>query len=104
MAQMRKFEQEAIVNQIVKTIKSKFEKNNEITKTQKEYKDIADVNADIIKLENKVSTIRKEINELESLRKDKIKAFEVDFGIELQYDYHNNLTFNFKEWTIRRDV
>ena len=104
MAQMRKFEQEAIVNQIVKTIKSKFEKNNEIIKTQKEYKDIADVNADIIKLENKVSTIRKEINELESLRKEKIKAFEVDFGIELQYDYHNNLTFNFKEWTISREV
>jgi len=104
MAQMRKFEQEAIVNQIVKTIKSKFEKNNEITKTQKEYKDIADVNADIIKLENKVSTIRKEINELESLRKDKIKAFELDFGIELCYDYHNKLSFNFKEWTIRRDV
>jgi hypothetical protein len=104
MAQMRKFEQDAIVNQIVKTIKSKREKENETIKTKKEYKDIAGVNVDIILLEDKISNLREEQRELESLRKEKIKAFEVDFGIELQYDYHNRLSFNFKEWTIRRDV
>lgn len=101
---MRKFEQDAIVNQILKTIKSKFEKNNETIKTKKEYKDIAGVNVDIILLEDKISTLREEQRELESLRKEKIKAFELDFGIELCYDYHNRLSFNFKEWTIRRDV
>ena len=35
MAQMRKFEQEAIVNQIIKTIKSKREKQNETLKSHK---------------------------------------------------------------------
>ena len=101
---MRKFEQEAIVNQIMKTIKSKHEKENETIKTKKEYKDIAGVNVDIILLEDKISTLQQEKRELESLRKDKIKAFELDFGIELCYDYHNKLSFNFKEWSIRRDV
>ena len=101
---MRKFEQEAIVNQIMKTIKSKHEKENETIKTKKEYKDIAGVNVDIILLEDKISTLQQEKRELESLRRDKIKAFELDFNIELKYDYHNKLSFNFKEWTIRRDV
>jgi|TARA_Y100000289_G_C3918147_1_gene148686 hypothetical protein len=104
MAQLRKFEQEAIVNQIMKTIKSKHEKENETIKTKKEYKDIAGVNVDIIILEDKISTLQQEKRELESLRRDKIKAFELDFNIELKYDYHNKLSFNFKEWTIRRDV
>ncbi len=104
MAQLRKFEQNAIVNQIVKTIKSKREKENETIKTKKEYKEISGVNASIILLEDKISTLRAEQRELESLRKEKIKAFEVDFGIELQYDYHNTLSFNFKEWTISREV
>ena len=102
--QMRKFEQDAIVNQIIKTIKSKFEKKNETFKTKKEYKDIAKVNVDIILLEDTISTLRDEQRELESLRRDKIKAFEVDFGVELEYNYKNNLYFDFNEWTIKRDV
>lgn len=101
---MRKFEQDAIVNQIIKTIKSKFEKKNETFKTKKEYKDIAKVNVDIILLEDTISTLRDEQRELESLRRDKIKAFEVDFGVELEYNYKNNLYFDFNEWTIKRDV
>tara|TARA_R100000655_G_scaffold77884_1_gene117195 strand:- start:209 stop:607 length:399 start_codon:yes stop_codon:yes gene_type:complete len=104
MKQMRKFEQDAIVNQIIKTIKSKFEKKNETFKTKKEYKDIAKVNVDIILLEDTISTLRDEQRELESLRRDKIKAFEVDFGVELEYNYKNNLYFDFNEWTIKRDV
>ena len=52
---MRKFEQEAIVNQIIKTIKSKFEKETETFKTKKEYQAIVKINADIQQLEDKLA-------------------------------------------------
>jgi hypothetical protein len=104
MAQMRKFEQEAIVNQIIKTIKSKFETNTETLKTTKEYIAVDSLNNDILTIENKVDILRKEKEILQSSRADKIKAFKDKFDVELDYDYRNNLMFNFSDWTIRRDV
>ena len=102
--QMRKFEQDAIVNQIMKTIKSKFEKENETFKTKKEYQAIVKINADIQQLEDKISNLRNEKSTLEDSRRNKVSEFEKQFDAELEYDYHNNLSFKFKEWTIKRDV
>ena len=102
--QMRKFEQEAIVNQIIKTIKSKFKTNNETLKTTKEYIAVDSLNNDILTIENKVNILRQEKEILQSSRAEQIKAFKDKFNVELDYDYKNNLMFNFNDWTVRRDV
>ncbi len=101
---MRKFEQEAIVNQIIKTIKSKFETNNETFKTKKEYQAIVKINADIQQLEDKISSLRNEKSTLEDSRRDNVSEFEKQFDTQLEYDYHNTLSFKFNEWTVKREV
>ena len=104
MAQMRKFEQDAIVNQIIKTIKSKFETNNETLKSDKKYLAIVAINDDIKDLESKLRVLRIEKESLQNSRRELINDFNKNLDVELDYDYHDNLTFNFKEWTIKRDV
>ena len=102
--QMRKFEQDAIVNQIIKTIKSKFETNNETLKTTKEYIAVDSLNNDIEAIDFKVNILRQEKEILQSSRAEQIKAFKDKFNVELDYDYKNNLMFNFNDWTVKRDV
>ena len=104
MAQMRKFEQEAIVNQIIKTIKSKREKEYETFKSHKKYLAIVAVNEDIKELENKLKFLRQEKEVLQNSRRDLIRYFNEKFDVKLDYDYYDNLKFEFNEWTVRRDV
>ena len=104
MAQMRKFEQEAIVNQIIKTIKSKREKQNETLKSHKKYLAIVAVNEDIKELENKLKFLRQEKEVLQNSRRDLIRYFNEKFDVKLDYDYYDNLKFEFNEWTVKRDV
>lgn len=104
MAQMRKFEQDAIVNQIIKTIKSKFETNNETLKSNKKYLAIVAINDDIKDLESKLRVLRIEKESLQNSRRELINDFNKKFDVELDYDYNDNLNFNFQEWTVRRDV
>ena len=104
MAQMRKFEQEAIVNQIIKTIKSKREKQNETLKSHKKYLAVVAVNEDIKELENKLKFLRQEKEVLQNSRRDLIRYFNEKFDVKLDYDYYDNLKFEFNEWTVRRDV
>ena len=104
MAQMRKFEQAAIVNQIIKTIKSKREKEYETFKSHKKYLAIVAVNEDIKELENKLKFLRQEKEVLQNSRRDLIRYFNEKFDVKLDYDYYDNLKFEFNEWTVRRDV
>ena len=104
MAQMRKFEQEAIVNQIIKTIKSKREKQNETLKSHKKYLAVVAVNEDIKELENKLKFLRQEKEVLQNSRRDLIRYFNEKFDVKLDYDYYDNLKFEFNEWTVKRDV
>ena len=104
MAQMRKFEQDAIVNQIIKTIKSKREKQNETLKSHKKYLAVVAVNEDIKELENKLKFLRQEKEVLQNSRRDLIRYFNEKFDVKLDYDYYDNLKFEFNEWTVRRDV
>ena len=104
MAQMRKFEQDAIVNQIIKTIKSKREKEYETFKSHKKYLAIVAVNEDIKELENKLKFLRQEKEVLQNSRRDLIRYFNEKFDVKLDYDYYDNLKFEFNEWTVRRDV
>lgn len=104
MAQMRKFEQEAIVNQIIKTIKSKREKQNETLKSHKKYLAVVAVNEDIKDLENKLRILRIEKESLQNSRRELINDFNEKFNVELDYDYNDNLKFEFEKWTVRRDV
>ena len=104
MAQMRKFEQEAIVNQIIKTIKSKREKEYETFKSHKKYLAIVAVNEDIKELENKLKFLRQEKEVLQNSRRDLIRYFNEKFDVKLDYDYYDNLKFEFNEWTVKRDV
>jgi len=104
MAQMRKFEQDAIVNQIIKTIKTKREKQNETLKSHKKYLAVVALNEDIKDLENKLKFLRKEKEVLQDSRRDLLKDFNEKFDVKLDYDYHDNLKFEFNEWTVKRDV
>ena len=104
MAQMRKFEQEAIVNQIIKTIKSKREEEYETLKSHKKYLAVVAVNEDIKDLENKLRVLRIEKESLQNSRRELIDNFNEKFNVELDYDYNNNLKFEFEKWTVRRDV
>ena len=104
MAQMRKFEQNAIVNQIIKTIKSKREKQNETLKSHKKYLAVVALNEDIKDLENKLRILRIEQESLQKSRRELINDFNEKFNVELDYDYHDNLKFEFNEWTVKRDV
>ena len=104
MAQMRKFEQEAIVNQIIKTIKSKREEEYETLKSHKKYLAVVAVNEDIKDLENKLRVLRQEKEVLQNSRRDLIRYFNEKFDVKLDYDYHDNLKFEFNEWTVKRDV
>ena len=104
MAQMRKFEQEAIVNQIIKTIKSKREKEYETLKSHKKYLAVVALNEDIKDLENKLRILRIEQESLQKSRRELINDFNEKFNVELDYDYNNNLKFEFNEWTVKRDV
>ena len=101
---MRKFEQEAIVNQIIKTIKSKREKQNETLKSHKKYLAVVALNEDIKDLENKLRILRIEQESLQKSRRELINDFNEKFNVELDYDYNNNLKFEFEKWTVRRDV
>ena len=101
---MRKFEQEAIVNQIIKTIKSKREEESETLKSHKEYLAVVAVNEDIKDLENKIRVLRQEKEVLQNSRRELMDDFNEKFDIKVDYDYNDNLNFNFNEWTVRRDV
>ena len=104
MAQMRKFEQDAIVNQIIKTIKSKREKEYETFKSHKKYLAIVAVNEDIKELENKLKFLRQEKEVLQNSIRDLIRYFNEKVDVKLDYDYYDNLKFEFNEWTVKRDV
>ena len=102
--QMRKFEQDAIVNQIIKTIKSKFEKENETFKTKKEYQAIESTNKSIVDIEKRINILRQEKDILQTTRRESLKAFNNKFNTKLDTTYENGLEFDFNDWTIKRDV
>ena len=102
--QMRKFEQDAIVNQIIKTIKSKFEKENETFKTKKEYQAIESTNEAILDIEKRINILRQEKNILQTTRRESIQAFNSKFNTKLDTTYEGGLTFTFDNWIITREV
>ena len=102
--QMRKFEQDAIVNQIMKTVKSKFEKENETFKTKKEYQAIESTNKSIVDIEKRINILRQEKDILQTTRRESLKAFNNKFNTKLDTTYENGLEFDFNDWTIKRDV
>lgn len=102
--QMRKFEQDAIVNQIMKTVESKFEKNNEAFKTKKEYQAIESTNESIVDIEKRINILRQEKDILQTTRRESVKAFNNKFNTKLDTTYENGLTFTFDKWIITREV
>ena len=105
MAQpMRKFEQEAIVNQIMKTIETKFNKDMEALEETKSYKAIEAVNNDIIDIEDKIKILEEERNVLQSSRREYIDALKTKFDVEVYVEYRNNLSFKFNPWSVKKDV
>ena len=102
--QMRKFEQDAIVNQIMKTIKSKFEKENEILKTKKEYQAIESINEAIKDIEKRRDILFEEINILQTTRRENLDKFNNKFDVKLGTDYTNVFMFKFDKLGIRREV
>ena len=102
--QMRKFEQDAIVNQIMKTVKSKFEKKNETFKTKKEYQAIESTNESIVDIEKRINILRQEKDILQTTRRENVKAFNNKFNTRLDTTYENGLKFDFNDWTIKSEV
>ena len=102
--QMRKFEQDAIVNQIMKTVKSKFEKENETFKAKKEYQAIESTNESIVDIEKRINILRQEKDILQTTRRESVAKFNTKFNTKLDTTYEGGLTFTFDNWIITREV
>ena len=110
MAQMRKFEQEAIAKEILETINASNSKEQQaLEKSSKEIKNIR-------KLQNKFKSIQEEerilyrerrniTEQMEQAIKD-FNSFSLDDNAlyKLNRDYDDNITWSINEWKVKQDI
>ena len=110
MAQMRKFEQEAIAKEILETINASNSKEQQaLEKSSKEIKNIR-------KLQNKFKSIQEEerilyrerrniTEQMEQAIKD-FNSFSLDDNAlyKLNRDYDDNITWSINEWKVIQDI
>ena len=104
MKQLRKFEQDAIVNTIVKKVKAKhFEKTRQIV-SKKDYLAIKKNQQDIQSLVNEADKLSDKAKDLRKKLKTRIYAFNHNHNLQLDSDYNNNLEFRFTEYHIKQPI
>ena len=110
MAQMRKFEQEAIAKEILETINASNSKEQQaLEKSSKEIKNIR-------KLQDKFKSIQEEerilyrerrniTEQMEQAIKD-FNSFSLDDNAlyKLNRDYDDNITWSINEWKVKQDI
>ena len=109
MAQMRKFEQEAIAKEILDTIKvSNSKEQQALEKSSKELKNIRKLQAGAERLHDKERKLYRERRIIIDDLKDSIKSFNRTLSSTTNYkldkDYNDNLSWSTNDWEIRQNI
>ena len=109
MAQMRKFEQEAIAKEILETIRvANAIEQNALEKSSKEFKNIRKLQAGAERLHNKERQLYRQRRIILDDLKDSIKSFNrtlsPNTNYELNKDYNDNLSWSTNDWEIKQNI
>ena len=109
MKQIRKFEQEAIVNQIMEGVKERLDNKVEKAKKSKEYKAIAKMHDSVAKLQSSIDRMVEAKNEEVQILNEQIKKFNDFHTVEnvgiTTIGYNNqDLSWWKHEWLVKTQV
>jgi hypothetical protein len=109
MKQIRKFEQEAIVNQIMEGVKERLDSKIDKAKKSKEYKSLAKKHDSVAKLDKAIESMQKAREEEVATLNKQIRKFN-DFhtvenvGVSTINCYHDTLSWWKHEWAVKNQV
>ena len=109
MAQMRKFEQEAIAKEILETIRTNSSKEQQaLEKSSKELKNIRKLYAKADGIYKKERQLYRERRIILDDLKDSIKSFNRTLSPTANYtlekDYNDNISWRTDDWNIRQNI
>ena len=109
MKQIRKFEQEAIVNQIMEGVNERLNSKIDKAKKSKDYKAIAKMHDSVAKLQSSIDRMVEAKNEEVQILNEQIKKFNDFHTVEnigiTTIGYNNqNLSWWKQDWQIRTQV
>ena len=109
MKQIRKFEQEAIVNQIMEGVKERLDSNIDKAKKSKEYKSLAKKHDSVVKLDLAIARMNQaRAKEVETLNKQikKFNDFHTVENVGVSTINYNNDTLSWwkHEWAVKTQV
>lgn len=109
MAQMRKFEQEAIAKEILETIRvANAIEQNGLEKSSKELKNIFKLQAKAESIHEKERKLYRERRIILDDLKDSIKSFNRTLSPTANYtlekDYNDNISWRTDDWNIRQNI
>ena len=112
MAQLRKFEQDAIASEILDTIKSKLKVQQEELTHSKEYKALVKLVENMNGLEQERKMLSEQITELNRRIQDEVSEFNngicylQDFNVNYTGSYNSNAGIGFQnhDWNIKNTV
>lgn len=112
MAQLRKFEQDAIASEILDTIKSKLKVQQEELTHSKEYKALVKLVKNMNGLEQERKMLSEQITELNRRIQDEVSEFNngicylQDFNVNYTGSYNSNAGIGFQtnDWSIKTTV
>ena len=109
MKQIRKFEQEAIVNQIMEGVKERLDSKIDKAKKSKEYKSLAKKHDSVAKLDKAIESMQKAREEEVATLNKQIRKFN-DFhtvenvGVSTVRYSHDELSWWKHEWAVKTQV
>ena len=109
MKQIRKFEQDAIVNQIMEGVNERLDSKIDKAKKSKEYKAIAKMHESVSKLQNSIDRMVEAKNEEVQILNEQIKKFNNFYTVEnvgvSKIGYNNQeLSWWKHDWEFRNQV
>ena len=104
MKQLRKFEQDAIVNTIVKKVKAKHSEKTRQIVSKQDYLSIKKNQETIRNIVKETEKLRDKARDLNAKLKIRIDAFNHNHKLGLDMDYNSRLSFRFNEYNIKRPV
>tara|TARA_R100000329_G_scaffold79504_1_gene68065 strand:- start:466 stop:909 length:444 start_codon:yes stop_codon:yes gene_type:complete len=109
MAQMRKFEQEAIAKEILETIRvANAIEQNALEKSSKELKNIRKLQAKAESIHEKERKLYRERRIITDDIKTSIKSFNRTLSsttnYELDRDYNDNIKWSTNDWKVKKDI
>ena len=109
MAQMRKFEQEAIAKEILDTIKvSNSKEQLALEKSSKELKDIRKLQTKMLNIHEKERKLYRQrrimLEDLDNSIQRFNRTLSPNTNYELDKDYNDNISWSINDWEIRQDI